>query len=100
MFCCVLGSRVVTVLHSSGVRKAGVNLEVYVDSDYASKAIDWRSDLGSVVMCTNWCFRCLFLMCVIRVYALHLRKSGGNYNLRARVGANRHVCITAFYLRC
>ena len=31
--------------------EAGVNLEL--DSDYASKVIDWRSDLGSVVMCTK-----------------------------------------------
>ena len=53
--------------------EAGVNLEVYVDLDYASKAIDWRSDLGSVVMCTKWCFWCLFLTCVICVYALHLQ---------------------------
>ena len=32
-----------------------VNLEVYVDSDYANKATDWKSGLGNVVMCAGAC---------------------------------------------
>ena len=35
--------------------ECGVNMEVYVDSDYASKAEDRRSVSGSVVMCAGVC---------------------------------------------
>ena len=35
--------------------EGGVNLEVYVDSDYASKATDRRSVSGNVVMCVGAC---------------------------------------------
>ena len=37
------------------VTEGGVSLEVYVGSDYASKATDRRSVLGSVVMCAGAC---------------------------------------------
>ena len=40
--------------------EAGVNLKVYVDSDYASKTTDWRFVLGNVVMCASACASFLF----------------------------------------
>ena len=56
-------------------------------------------------------YELVFLVFVLDVcylcFGFHLRKSEENsmcpgFNLRAppRVGANMHVCITAFYLRC
>ena len=42
----------ITFQRGTGV---GVNSEVFVDSDYASNATDWRPVWGNVVMCAGAC---------------------------------------------
>ena len=44
-----------TVLLFSGVRHVVLGFEVYVDSDYASRATDRKSVSGGIVMCAGGC---------------------------------------------